>query len=215
MSVVVDNDRTPPAVAITAPATGATAAGVLLVSVDATDNRGVTRVELLVDGAVIATDTAAAWQFWWDTAASGNGAHALVARAYDAANNVASSAAVSVTANNPGMAVYDSALRAPRCGTTGNVCDTGNLVNGRASFGPEPNAPNTLGGACPDGTSGTYHVNRSLDRLRVSTPDGPRSPPASRSRSRPPPGARPTPPLATTAWWTSTTRPRPPRRSGR
>ncbi|HWO25294.1 MAG TPA: M4 family metallopeptidase, partial [Kofleriaceae bacterium] len=137
VSVVVDNDRTPPVVAITTPTTGTTAAGILYIAIDATDNRGVTRVELLVDGTVIATRTAATWQFWWDTAASGNGTHALVARAYDAANNVASSTAVSVTANNTGMAVYDPALRAPRCGTTGKVCDTGNLVNGRAGLGPE------------------------------------------------------------------------------
>jgi leucyl aminopeptidase len=45
-------------------------------------------------------------------------------------------------------------------------------VNGRNGKGPEPNAPNTLGGTCVDGTSGTYHASQSLDRLRVFTADG-------------------------------------------
>jgi thiol-disulfide isomerase/thioredoxin len=46
------------------------------------------------------------------------------------------------------------------------------MVNGRNGKGPEPNAPNTLGGTCIDGTSGGYHTTESLDRLRISTLDG-------------------------------------------
>jgi len=120
----------------------------------------------------IATDTAAPWQLAWDTALSGNGAHSLVARAYDALANVGTSSAVPVTAATPGLATYDPVLRAPRCATAGSVCDTGGLVNGRAALGPEPNAPNTLGGTCPDDTGGSYHASESLDRLRIYTTDG-------------------------------------------
>ena len=170
--VAVDNDHTPPAVAITAPAPGSTVTGTVTVTADASDNVGVTRVELLVNGAVVAADTAAPWELAWDTLASGNGPHSLVARAYDALNNSATSSEVSVTANNPGIATYDATLMAPRCAAEGGTCDTGGLVNGRNGKGPEPNAPNTLGGTCLDGTSGTYHGNESLDRLRVFTSDG-------------------------------------------
>ncbi|MFY0571307.1 Ig-like domain-containing protein [Archangium lansingense] len=72
----------------------------------------------------------------------------------------------------PGAAVFDTTLRAPRCTEAGAVCDSGALLNGRGPLGPEPNHPNTLGGSCADGTSGTYHTDESLDRLRVSTVDG-------------------------------------------
>ncbi len=39
-------------------------------------------------------------------------------------------------------------------------------------MGPELNQPNTLGGSCADGTDGTYHVDGSNDRIRVSSVDG-------------------------------------------
>jgi Zn-dependent metalloprotease len=174
VTVTVDNDRTAPTAAITAPTAGSTLAGVVDVYVDAADNVGVTRVELYVDGQLVATDTLWFWYMTWDTAAFGNGPHTLVAKAYDALNNVGASSPVAVTTSNAGQAAYDAALGAPRCATAGAACDTSYLVNGRAALGPELNAPNTLGGTCADGTSGTYHTSysESLDRLRVSTSDG-------------------------------------------
>jgi hypothetical protein len=69
-------------------------------------------------------------------------------------------------------AIFDPILRAPVCATLGAGCDTGTLVNGRGLLGPEPNTPNSLYGSCADGSSGTYHVDESLDRVRVYTIDG-------------------------------------------
>jgi hypothetical protein len=46
------------------------------------------------------------------------------------------------------------------------------LLDGRASLGPEANAPNTLGATCADGTLGTYHVGPSIDGILVATDDG-------------------------------------------
>jgi hypothetical protein len=43
---------------------------------------------------------------------------------------------------------------------------------GRDGRGPEPNQPNTIADSCADGTSGTFHVDESNDRLTVSTLDG-------------------------------------------
>ena len=81
---------------------------------------------------------------------------------------------VAVTVSSPGgTAVFDAALQAPKCATVGSSCDTGAaLVLGRDGRGPEPNQPNTINDACADGTSGTFHVDESNDRVRVFTTDG-------------------------------------------
>jgi hypothetical protein len=88
------------------------------------------------------------------------------------------SASMSLTVTGAGgggdlTAVFDAALQAPRCSTVGRSCDTGPaLVLGRDGDGPEPNQPNTIADSCADGTSGTFHVDESNDRLAVSTVDG-------------------------------------------
>jgi leucyl aminopeptidase len=51
-------------------------------------------------------------------------------------------------------------------------CDSGALVNGRDGKGPEPNQPNTINNSCADSTGGTYHVDESIDRVRILTSDG-------------------------------------------
>ncbi|HYD40382.1 MAG TPA: Ig-like domain-containing protein [Anaeromyxobacter sp.] len=72
----------------------------------------------------------------------------------------------------PGQALWDPGLKVPACADPGAECDSGLLLVGRATKGPEPSAPNTLYGTCADGTSGTFHVDESLDRLRVVSADG-------------------------------------------
>jgi hypothetical protein len=86
---------------------------------------------------------------------------------------------VNLTVNPAGgapdlTATFDAARQAPSCGTTvGRSCDTGaSLVLGRNGDGPEPNQPNTIADSCADGTSGTFHVDESNDRVRVFTTDG-------------------------------------------
>jgi leucyl aminopeptidase len=69
-------------------------------------------------------------------------------------------------------ATFDATLKAPKCGTVGTGCDSGTLLNGRAALGPEVNRPNTINSSCADGTSGTYHSDESLDRLKVTTTTG-------------------------------------------
>jgi bacterial leucyl aminopeptidase len=69
-------------------------------------------------------------------------------------------------------ATYDATLKAPKCGTAGIGCDSGTLLTGRATLGPEVNKPNTINATCADGTSGTYHSDESIDRIKVSTVDG-------------------------------------------
>jgi hypothetical protein len=70
-------------------------------------------------------------------------------------------------------AVFDPALQAPRCAAVGSACDSGpSLLLGRDGKGPESNQPNTINDSCADGTSGTFHVDESNDRILVATADG-------------------------------------------
>ncbi|MEX2647288.1 MAG: S8 family serine peptidase [Gaiellaceae bacterium] len=95
-------DTTPPTTSITSPANGATVSGTITVSASASDNVGVTRVELFVDGSLAGTDTSSPYSFSWNTASVADGSHGLQTRAYDAAGNVGSSSVVNVTVSNGG-----------------------------------------------------------------------------------------------------------------
>ena len=93
-------DVTAPSTSITAPANGAVVSSAVSVSATATDDVGVTKVEFFLDGALQATDTSSPYAWSWNTLATANGAHTLQSKAYDAANNVGSSALVNVTVSN-------------------------------------------------------------------------------------------------------------------
>jgi hypothetical protein len=100
ISVVVNNpvpDTTAPSVQITSPASGSTLAKNLKVTVVATDNVAVTRVDLFIDGKLYQSATASNTSFTWNTAKVTNGTHTLQAFAYDAAGNKGASAVVTVT----------------------------------------------------------------------------------------------------------------------
>ena len=93
-------DTTPPTTSITSPANGATVSGTTTVAANASDNVGVTRVELYVDSVLTGTDTSSPYEFSWNTTTATNGGHALQTKAYDAATNVGSSTVVNVTVSN-------------------------------------------------------------------------------------------------------------------
>ena len=93
-------DTTAPTTSITAPAGGATVSGTTNVTANASDAVGVTKVEFWLDGALQSTDTSSPYSWSWNTTTASNGAHSLVSKAYDAANNVGTSATVNVTVSN-------------------------------------------------------------------------------------------------------------------
>ncbi|MCE3264307.1 MAG: peptidase, partial [Pseudoduganella sp.] len=99
-TVVAPTDTTRPTVAISSPGASSTVTGTATVTANASDNVGVTRVELKVNSTVIASDIAAPYSFAWDTKGVANGMATLTAIAYDAAGNVASSSPVSVNVSN-------------------------------------------------------------------------------------------------------------------
>ena len=93
------SDTSAPTVGIGAPIAGAKVSGLVAVDVSASDNVGVTRVELFVNGTKFASDTTAPYSFSWDSAAVADGNVSLTAYAYDAAGNFASRA-VTVAVSN-------------------------------------------------------------------------------------------------------------------
>jgi subtilisin family serine protease len=133
ISVTVSNtppDTTPPIVAISAPAAGATVSGTITVTANASDNVGVTKVDFYVDGILRATDTSSPYSFAWDTTTASNGAHTLQAIATDAAGNNASTANISVTVSNtpPDTTSPIVAISAPASGAivSGTITVTAN-----------------------------------------------------------------------------------------
>lgn len=89
-----------PTVAISSPTGGTTITGLVPVDVSATDNVGVTKVELYVNNVLKGTDTIAPYGFTLNTADYSDGQLSLQARAYDAANNSATSTPVTVAVAN-------------------------------------------------------------------------------------------------------------------
>jgi len=95
-------DTTPPACAMTSPSSGATVSGTITPTASALDNIAVSKVEFYIDGALRSTDTTSPYGFSWDTTSNVNGSHTIVAKAYDAAGNTATSASLSVKVQNSG-----------------------------------------------------------------------------------------------------------------
>ena len=94
----LDNlDGVPPTATITAPANGAGVSGTVNITANASDNIGVDRVEFLLDGALLGSDTTSPYAYAWNSTTATNGAHVLTARAVDLAGNTGSSPQVNVT----------------------------------------------------------------------------------------------------------------------
>jgi hypothetical protein len=94
-------DTIAPTTSITAPANNATVSNVTTITATASDNVGVVKMELYIDGTLTTSNTnAATLSFAWNTNSVSNASHTLVVKAYDAANNVGTSATVTVTVSN-------------------------------------------------------------------------------------------------------------------
>ncbi len=94
----LDNlDGVAPTVSLTSPADGSTVSGNVSLAAVASDDVGVERVEFLVDGVLVGSDTSAPYAATWDASATSNGSHAVQARARDLVDNVGTSAVAHVT----------------------------------------------------------------------------------------------------------------------
>lgn len=110
-------DSTPPTVSAGASGTS----GNITLSANATDNVGVSKVEFYVDGALKGTATSTPYSMTLNSTTLTNASHSLVAKAYDAANNVGTSSAVSFTINNPVSDTTPPTVSANESGTSGNI----------------------------------------------------------------------------------------------
>ena len=114
------NDIQAPTATITDPLNNATVSGMVPVNVTAADNVGVARVELKVNGAVVAVDNIAPYSFSWDSAGVTNGMATLIATAYDVAGNAGASTAVAVNVANSVATPVESWTT---CANEGGVCN--------------------------------------------------------------------------------------------
>ena len=93
-------DNTPPVTSIASPASGSIVSGSVNVQVSASDNVGVTKIELYVDNALADISSQVPLSFAWDTTGLANGLHTLHSLAYDSAGNTGASSDVSVDVEN-------------------------------------------------------------------------------------------------------------------
>jgi hypothetical protein len=93
-------DTTPPTVSVSTPINNSTVTDSVLISANASDNVRVEKVEFYIDGNLTHTRSTIPWQYNWVVQnLPSNSAHTILAKAYDAANNIGSSAIVNVTVN--------------------------------------------------------------------------------------------------------------------
>lgn len=109
VNVTVNNtvaDTTPPSVSISAPPAGTGVSGnPTIVNVSASDNVAVTTVQIMLDGVLAGTDTAAPYSFTLDTSTLSAGTHTIQGRANDAAGNLSVSS-ISVVGFNGSAAAF-------------------------------------------------------------------------------------------------------------
>lgn len=91
-------DTTAPVTAVTNPKNGSSISGLrsVGVSVASSDNIGVTKAELYINGTLVASSSSGNFNYTWNTSKLARGTYQLQSRSYDAAGNIASSAIVSV-----------------------------------------------------------------------------------------------------------------------
>jgi hypothetical protein len=102
LNIAAGPDTTPPVAQITSPSAGSTVTGTVAVSASATDDVGVTKMEIDADGASLGTGNGSTLTASWDTSSVAAGSHTLTAKAWDAAGNLGTSSPVQVTVTKAG-----------------------------------------------------------------------------------------------------------------
>jgi hypothetical protein len=107
-----------PSVAVTSPVSSATVSGTTSVTATASDGAGITGVQFNLDGTALGTkQVTPPYSVSWNTLLTTNGSHAITAVATDAAGNMSTSAAVSVTVANA-VAPPTVSITTPTTGAT-------------------------------------------------------------------------------------------------
>jgi hypothetical protein len=111
-------DTTPPTVTLSEPGSG-TVSGTVSISVTATDETKLSKVEIYRNGTFMAQLSSFPLTTAWNTLSFPNGTYTLYAKAYDAAGNTATSDTATVNVNNTADSIPPTvSLTAPANGTT-------------------------------------------------------------------------------------------------
>ncbi len=158
-------DRVPPVISIYYPAQGAHVSGEIEVRAEATDNVGVKWVNFYVDGQFhTMIGNAPPHVASWDTTKSGDGPHVLMAEAWDASDNVARSAEVTVFVENHAMTSAGAGALTPPTTTASDTTIAGpppQILEPQEGAGAQPALTRTQFGI---GESSAMSASRQVQR---------------------------------------------------
>jgi peptidoglycan hydrolase-like protein with peptidoglycan-binding domain len=108
------SDLTPPVARILSPAPNSKATGTVMISVSATDNVGVVKTELYLDGKLNQSDTSGVspLSFSIDTTVLPNGNHTVFVKAYDGDGNIGTSGFITIIVSNTILPTLSASLAA-------------------------------------------------------------------------------------------------------
>ena len=145
-------------------ATESGTSGTITLSANASDNVGVTMVEFYIDGVLKATSNVAPYTASINSTTLSNGAHTLVAKAYDAAGNIGTSTAVNFSVNNvTGPDTEAPTVTASESGTSGTITLSANASDNVGVSKVEFYVDNVL-----KGTDTTSPYSMTLDSLTLT-----------------------------------------------
>src|SRR5262249_32889310 len=109
-----------------------TVSGTVNVTATASDNVGVTKMEVWIDGALRTSNTnATSITYSWNTTTFANGSHSIVSKAYHAAGHVGTSSTVTVTLSHGGTSQqlrgnpgFETGTASPWTASTGVVSNS-------------------------------------------------------------------------------------------
>ncbi len=179
-----NNTDNPPVVSLASSATTVTTAGTITLAATASDDRGVSKVEFYEGSTLLGTDTSTPYTLPVSFTATNNGSHTYTAKAYDTANQSATSAAVAVTVNigttdrPPTVSLASSATTVTTAGTitlTATASDDKGVskvefYDGSALLGTDTSSPYTQSVALTQASSGTHiYSARAYDTINQVT----------------------------------------------
>jgi len=98
--ITTNTDTTPPTVQIISPTNNSTISGEIAIEINVTDNNGISKVEIYINGNLSGETTSAPWGFSWDTEQEVDGNYTIQAKAYDTSDNFSTSDLVNVIIQN-------------------------------------------------------------------------------------------------------------------
>jgi hypothetical protein len=100
-------DDDPPTVRITSHEEGDAVSGTITIQANASDDKGISKVEFYIDGSLEKTDTSSPYRHNWNTTNYSDDFHTIKATAYDTANQKRSHQ-ITLTVNNGGVEIPPS-----------------------------------------------------------------------------------------------------------